>query len=122
VETPGRPADRRCPDTIRDPKASSPKINYRDGGSRLRRLVSEIAAQSPRFVELWESHGPDPRQDTSRRKTIDHPAVGRITLDCDVLIVAADDLRVMVYTAEPGTEDAESLALAVVLGTQELVD
>jgi len=35
VETPGRPADRRCPDTIRDPKASSPKINYRDGGSRL---------------------------------------------------------------------------------------
>jgi len=28
----------------------------------------------------------------------------------------------MVYTAEPGTEDAESLALAVVLGTQELVD
>lgn len=89
---------------------------------RLRRLVSEIAAQSLRFVELWESHGPDPRQDTSRRKTIDHPAVGRITLDCDVLIVAADDLRVMVYTAEPGTEDAESLALAVILGTQELVD
>jgi transcriptional regulator with XRE-family HTH domain len=88
----------------------------------LRRLVSEIAAQSPRFVELWESRDPDPRQDTSRRKTIDHPAVGPITLDCDVLIVAADDLRVMVYTVEPGTEDAERLALAVVFGTQELVD
>jgi hypothetical protein len=28
----------------------------------------------------------------------------------------------MVYTAEPGTEDAERLALAVVLGTQALVD
>lgn len=27
-----------------------------------------------------------------------------------------------VYTAEPGTEDADRLALAVVLGTQELVD
>lgn len=88
----------------------------------LGRLVGELAAQSPRFIELWESSAPDPRQDTSRRKTIAHPAVGRITLDCDTLIVAADDLRIMVYTAEPGTEDAERLALAVVLGTQTLVE
>jgi hypothetical protein len=29
-----------------------------------------------------------------------------------------DDLRLMVYTAEPGTEDAERLALAIVLGTE----
>jgi hypothetical protein len=28
----------------------------------------------------------------------------------------------MVFTAEPGTEDAERLALAVVLGTQTLVE
>jgi hypothetical protein len=39
-----------------------------------------------------------------------------------LLIVAGDDLRIMVYTAEPGTEDAERLALAVVLGTQALID
>ena len=48
--------------------------------------------------------------------------MGRITLDCDSLIVGGDDLRITVYTAEPGTEDAERLALAVVLGTQALVD
>jgi transcriptional regulator with XRE-family HTH domain len=88
----------------------------------VKRLVSELAAKSPRFVEVWESGDADPPRDTARRKTIDHPAVGRITLDCDALLVAADDLRVMVYTAEPGTEDAERLALAVVLGTQALVD
>jgi hypothetical protein len=29
---------------------------------------------------------------------------------------------IMVYTAEPGTEDAERLALAIVLGTQTLVE
>jgi transcriptional regulator with XRE-family HTH domain len=88
----------------------------------LKRLVRELAAQSPRFVELWESGDPDPRrQDLSKHKTIDHPAVGRITLDCDTLIVAVDDLRIMVYTAEPGSEDAERLALAVVLGTQTLI-
>ena len=88
----------------------------------LKRLVKELAAQSPRFVELWESGAPDPRQEQSRHKIIDHPAVGRMTLDCDILVVAADDVRIMVFTAEPGTEDAERLALAVVLGTQTLVE
>ena len=88
----------------------------------LRRLIGDLAAKSPRFAELWDSDAPVPLPDTSKRKVIDHPAVGRITLDCDTLIVAVDDLRIMVYTAEPGTEDAERLALAVVLGTQTLVE
>ncbi|MFI9489304.1 helix-turn-helix transcriptional regulator [Promicromonospora sp. NPDC052451] len=86
------------------------------------RLVRDLAAASPRFTELWESETPELPRDTSRHKVVDHPAVGRIALDCDVLVVTADDLRFMVYTAEPGTPDAERLALAVVLGTQELVD
>lgn len=88
----------------------------------LRRLTDELRAQSRRFSELWESREPDLRPERARRKTVEHPAVGRITLDCDVLIVAADDLRIMVYTAEPGTEDAERLAFATVLGTQTLVE
>ena len=88
----------------------------------LRRLVEGLATHSPRFAELWESGGPEPPQDPSKRKTVDHPAVGGITLDCDVLVVAADDVRIMVYTAEPDTEDADRLALAVVLGTQAVVD
>jgi transcriptional regulator with XRE-family HTH domain len=89
---------------------------------RLKQLTRDLAAHSPRFVELWESGGAEPHHDSGRRKTIDHPDVGRITLDCDVLIVAADDLRIMIYTAEPDTEDAERLALAIVLGTQSLID
>ena len=86
----------------------------------LRRLVAELAAGSPRFAELWDSEAPPPPADQSRRKTVDHPAVGRITLDCDTLLVALDDLRISVYTAEPGSEDADRLALAAVLGTQSL--
>jgi hypothetical protein len=43
-------------------------------------------------------------------------------LECDTLIVAAEDLRIMIYTAEPDTEGAERLALAGVLGTQSLID
>ena len=88
----------------------------------LGRLVNDLASHSPRFRELWESGESRPRFEPSRHKTIDHPAVGRITLDCDALVIAADDLRVLVYTAEPGTDDAERLALALVLGTQTLVE
>ncbi len=86
----------------------------------LRALIGELGAQSPRFTELWESGDVAPQQ--AARKVIEHPDVGRITLDCDTLTVASEDLRIMVNTAEPGTEDAERLALAVVLGTQALVD
>lgn len=85
---------------------------------RLRRLVAELRANSERFAELWDS-GTVGHHEASR-KTIDHPRVGTLTLDCDVLTVAGSDLRMVVYTAEPGTEDAERLALLTVLGTQTL--
>jgi transcriptional regulator with XRE-family HTH domain len=84
---------------------------------RVKDLVRELSSQSPRFVELWESAEMPSRHDQSRHKIIDHPGVGHITLDCDTLIVAGDDLRITVYTAEPGSDDAERLALAIVLGT-----
>ena len=87
----------------------------------LKRLIAELTSHSPRFVALWESAEVGSHQDQSRHKIIDHPDVGLIALDCDTLVVAGDDLRIMVYTAEPGTDDAERLALAVVLGTQALI-
>jgi hypothetical protein len=86
----------------------------------LRRLVADLTAVSPRFAQLWESSEIRAPQEQSRHKTIDHPGAGLITVDCDTLIVTADDLRIMIYTAEPGTEDADRLALAIVLGTQAL--
>ncbi|GAB2605830.1 transcriptional regulator [Paractinoplanes abujensis] len=87
----------------------------------LRKLIGELAEASPRFAELWESDAAPPAPgETSKHKVIEHPAVGRIALDCDTLVVSLDDLRIMIYTAEPGTEDADRLALATVLGTQSL--
>ncbi len=50
------------------------------------------------------------------------PRVGRIGVDCDILVVAGDDLRIMFYSTEPGTEDAERLELAKILGTQAFAD
>lgn len=37
-----------------------------------------------------------------------------------MLTVHGSDLQIVVFTAEPGTPDAEALALAVVVGLQEL--
>ncbi|MFL6123760.1 hypothetical protein [Actinophytocola sp.] len=89
----------------------------------LRKLISDLTTQSPRFTKLWESATPEPRQQNpSRRKTINHPIIGHITLDCDTLIATTDDLRLMIYTAEPATEDANRLALATVIGTQALTE
>jgi len=87
----------------------------------LRRLIGTLAAGSPRFAELWDTDTPVPDQEPSKRKVIDHPVVGPITVDCDILLVATDDVRLMVYSAAPATQDADRLALAVVLGTQDLV-
>ena len=88
---------------------------------RIDNLVRELRAQSPRFVELWESFDMPRPRDRSRQKIIDHPAVGHITLDCDTLIDAGDDIRITMYTAEPGTDDADRLALAIIVSTQELI-
>ncbi|MFE2988950.1 helix-turn-helix transcriptional regulator [Streptomyces sp. NPDC059262] len=85
---------------------------------RLRRLIAELRANSDRFAELWDSGAVG--QAEASRKTIDHPEVGALTLDCDILNVAGTGLRIIIYTAEPGTQDAERLALLGVIGTQTL--
>ena len=90
--------------------------------TRLRRLLTELRAVSPVFVGLWQSAPDLPPAGQSRHKVIDHPDVGPITLDCDTLIVAGDDLRIMVYTAETGSTDADRLDLVSVLGTQTLIE
>ena len=45
---------------------------------------------------------------------------GHLTLDCDVLTVQGADLRVIAFTAEPGSSDAEKLALLRVIGLQAM--
>lgn len=72
-------------------------------------LIADLREASPRFAELWERR-PVART-RARRKTFAHPELGEITVDCDVLAVQGSDLQLIVYTAEPGSRDAESLAL-----------
>ena len=46
--------------------------------------------------------------------------MGTITVDCDVLEVVGSDLRVVLWTATPGSPDASALALLGVVGFQPL--
>lgn len=88
----------------------------RDAG--LRRLVADLRAASPRFAWLWDSRSVGTHE--RDRKIVHHPELGPITVDCDVLTVPAVDLRVVAFTAAPGSADADKLKLLAVLGTQDL--
>jgi transcriptional regulator with XRE-family HTH domain len=81
-------------------------------------LVADLRQASDRFAELWDAH--HVAVHTADRKTVIHPLIGPITLDCDVLTVQGSDLRVIAYTAEPGSPDADRLALLGVVGLQSL--
>jgi transcriptional regulator with XRE-family HTH domain len=70
-------------------------------------LVAGLRRSSPIFEALWERVSSSAM--TSDVKTIRHPLVGEITLDCDVLTVPGADLRIVTYTAEPGSPDAAKL-------------
>jgi transcriptional regulator with XRE-family HTH domain len=91
--------------------------SYPDDDS-LRQLIDDLLKASPRFATVWAERVVSTTGSAS--KTIVHPEVGAITLDCDVLTVAGSDLRLVVYTAEPSSADADRLRLVQVIGLQEL--
>ena len=106
---PSRPP--RSPTSDRPPAATPTTRN-------LRRLVADLRAASSRFAALWDARGVGVHQ--ADRKTVQHPEVGPVTLDCDVLTVPGSDLRVVAYTAAPGSEAADRLKLLAVIGTQAM--
>jgi hypothetical protein len=79
-------------------------------------LVGDLRAGSDRFETLWSQGGVRPH--ASARKTIEHPELGDITLDCDVLTVPDSDVRLVVYTAPAGSPEAQALALLGAVGLQ----
>lgn len=82
----------------------------------LRSLIDELREGSKRFAALWAERPAGFAATT--RKTFDHPVAGKITVDCDHLEVAGSDLRIVVWTAAPGSPDASALALLGVVGLQ----
>ncbi|MFE0045528.1 helix-turn-helix transcriptional regulator [Streptomyces albireticuli] len=72
-----------------------------------RALVGELLERSPAFAAAWARTGV--AASASQPKTVEHPEAGRLTLDCDVLEAVGSALRLVVYTAAPGTPDQRAL-------------
>ena len=80
-------------------------------------LVDELRELSPVFATLWlEATIVEHR---SEPKTFVHPLVGPLTLDCDVFTAAGTDLRIVTYTAVPGSDDASRFDLLRTLGATQ---
>jgi transcriptional regulator with XRE-family HTH domain len=86
--------------------------------AELLRLVADLRAGSEEFARRWDDGGVSGWR--SHRKTITHPQLGSLTLDCDTLHVPDADQLVVVYSAAAGTPEHDQLALLRVLGTQDL--
>ncbi|MGW6400378.1 helix-turn-helix transcriptional regulator [Streptomyces sp. NPDC055134] len=83
--------------------------------AQLDRLVQELREISDAFAHHWAMRT-GAAQHTTDRKTIRHPEIDDILLDCDVLIVPGADLRMVTYTAATGSSDAGKLDLLRVTG------
>ncbi|KUL25396.1 DNA-binding protein [Actinoplanes awajinensis subsp. mycoplanecinus] len=74
--------------------------------------------RSARFRELWAR--PSVAQHESSHKVVDHPDVGEIPLDCDVLTTQGSNFHVVVYTPSPDTDARGKLDLLAAIGTQQM--
>lgn len=83
------------------------------GEHDLAAMCAELRERLPGFARSWDS-GDVPRHRTMR-KTVEHPELGSITVDSDILTAPDSELYVTVLTAEPGSEDASRLSLVLTL-------
>ncbi len=90
--------------------------NGRD--SRAGALVDELLRTSEEFRKMWATHEVAEKHPTSKR--FQHPEVGELTLECQTLLDTETGQRLLVFTATPGSADAEKLALLQVIGMQRL--
>jgi hypothetical protein len=51
-----------------------------------------------------------------------HPNVGVLTLDCQILTAENQLQDLVIFTATPGSDDAERLAFLSVIGSQQFED
>ena len=121
------PAERlRYPEHDRDRQSRAQVANLRAAygsmgpRSRAGELARALKKASPEFAGLWERH------EVARRfedhKTLIHPELGPIEVDCQVLFTEDQSQALLVLTAPPRTEGFEKLQLLGVLGQQRFAE
>jgi transcriptional regulator with XRE-family HTH domain len=77
------------------------------GDKGIHDLVTELLATSPRFAAMWAEHEVEVRRSVTKR--INHPVLGPLQIDCQVLHVPDTDQRLVLYVAAPGTPFHDAL-------------
>lgn len=87
----------------------------RGQGSKAAAIAAELSETNEEFRALWDTHevGLRPQE----VKHFVHPEVGKLELRCQQLLDPQQSHALLVYTADPGTESHEKLALLSVIGT-----
>ncbi|SDT16068.1 Helix-turn-helix domain-containing protein [Friedmanniella luteola] len=83
---------------------------------RAAELVRRLLATSPEFAEVWERHEVSVRFDD--HKTLVHPELGELELDCQALFTENQAQVLLVLTAANGTPTHDKLQLLSVIGSQ----
>jgi transcriptional regulator with XRE-family HTH domain len=81
-------------------------------------LIHDLLEVSDEFRELWERHDVAVRRTSA--KTLVHPQIGLLELECEVLLSASasGEQSLVLFTPRPGTGAAEKLELLRVLGRE----
>ncbi len=77
----------------------------------LAELIRTLTVGNPTFARLWASGAVGAHRED--RKTIEHPRVGPVDVDCDVLTDGESDLKIVILSALPGSAHAARLRLAL---------
>jgi transcriptional regulator with XRE-family HTH domain len=81
-----------------------------------RALITDLLATSDEFAQYWKDH--DVLFRLSDRKRIAHPIVGVLDLECQILVNDDVAQRLLIFTADHGSEHHQRLALLAAVGTQ----
>lgn len=74
--------------------------------------------RSSRFSLLWSRRSVGGHQ--SSHKLVQHPDVGDLALNSDVLTTQGTDLRLVIYTPQPNTDARSKLELLAAIGVQRM--
>ena len=79
-----------------------------------------LAEPSAEFRDVWARQEVAVRKIT--HKVLIHPEVGRLDLECDVVLSPPSGQRLVLFRPQPGSGSGERLEMLAVLGTQTFAE
>ncbi|GAA2065213.1 helix-turn-helix transcriptional regulator [Streptomyces albiaxialis] len=101
---------------VADLRAAAARRDAKD--TEARSMIDTLLRLSPEFAALWPEHDVAFRRDD--RKRINHPAIGRVEVNCLNLFSEDGRQRLLWFTPAVGTDSAGLLDLLSVVGEQDL--